>query len=505
MSCSKSFASFWFFSLPCPRFSRPLVLFLSSSRIIMGQSPSTPLANCLTQAVGSGNVAFPGPFWEITDVKPYNLDITPSPAAITYPSTNEEVASIITCARSNNAKVQARSGGHSYGNFGLGGGGTTDTVVVDLKNFQQFDVDQESWIATVGAGTLLGDLTDEMQKYGRAMAHGTCPQVGIGGHATIGGLGPMSRMWGAALDHVVEVDVVLANSSIVSASTTNYPDVFWALKGAGASFGVITQFRVITHAIPSQTVQYSYTFSQRPFSGFADRFKLWQNMAADPALDRRLASQVIFSEAGMILEGTFFGSQDEFDALNLTSIFPDASDSSVLVFNDWLGQASHWGEDLALTLGGGIPTAFYSKSLAFTARDTMPDTTIDAWLKYLDDVDKGTLVWFAIFDLQGGATNDVAKDATSYGHRDAIFYLQAYAVNLLRVSDTTRAFVQGMHDVIANSMQGHNLGAYAGFVDPALPNAQLQYWNTNYPRLQQIKAAIDPQDIFHNPQSVQLP
>src|SRR6201992_558608 len=128
-------------------------------------------------------------------------------------------------------------------------------------------MDRTTWRATVGGGTLLGDLTQRMHDGGgRAMAHGTCPQVGIGGHATIGGLGPASRMWGSALDHVVETTVVLANSSIVTASQTQNPDVFWALKGAGASFGVITQFKVITHPAPGEAVQYSYTFSSKPFA-----------------------------------------------------------------------------------------------------------------------------------------------------------------------------------------------------------------------------------------------
>jgi len=157
--------------------------------ISMGQTSSAPtsaLRTCLSQAVGSSNVAFPGPFYQISDVKRYNLDIDSNPAAITYPSSNEQVASVITCARDHKAKVQARSGGHNYGNFALGGADGSNTVVVDLDNFKQFSIDDQSWIATIGAGTLLGDVTDKLQKHGRAMAHGTCPQVGIGGHATIG-------------------------------------------------------------------------------------------------------------------------------------------------------------------------------------------------------------------------------------------------------------------------------------------------------------------------------
>jgi FAD/FMN-containing dehydrogenase len=113
-------------------------------------------------------------------------------------------------------------------------------------------MDTTTWRATIGAGTLLGELDKRLHSHNRAMAHGTCPKVGIGGYATIGGLGPTSRQWGAALDHVEEVEVVLANSSIVRASSSQKADLFWALKGAGASFGVITEFIVRTEPEPGK-------------------------------------------------------------------------------------------------------------------------------------------------------------------------------------------------------------------------------------------------------------
>jgi FAD/FMN-containing dehydrogenase len=100
-----------------------------------------------------------------------------------------------------------------------------------MVNFKQFTMDNTTYKATVGSGVLLGDLTKLMHDNGnRAMAHGTCPQVGIGGHATIGGLGPLSRQWGAALDHIMEVEVVLANSSIVRASDTQNQDLFFVSR-----------------------------------------------------------------------------------------------------------------------------------------------------------------------------------------------------------------------------------------------------------------------------------
>lgn len=364
-------------------------------------------------------------------------------------------------------------------------------------------MDNTTWIAAIGSGTRLGDVTSRLLSEGnRAIAHGTCPDVGIGGHASMGGLGPLSRQWGSAMDHVIEVTTILANSSIITASPTQNPDVFWTMKGAAASFGIVTEFKVVTHPAPGEAVQYSYTFAQRPYSGLAPRFKAWQTLISDPNLSRKFASQVVITEIGMIISGTFFGSQAEWDSLNMTTVFPDHTTSSVVVFNDYLGLVGHWAEDVALN-AGALQSAFYSKSLAFTASDLMSDATIDAFFTNLDTVSKGTLIWFAIFDLEGGAINDIPANATAYGHRDTLFYLQTYGVDLLKVSTTTRSFVQGMSDVVELGMN-RTLGSYAGYVDPALADAQERYFGGNLPELQRLKGVIDPTDLFHNPQSIRV-
>ena len=364
-------------------------------------------------------------------------------------------------------------------------------------------MDRKTWTATIGAGTLLGDVTKRLHEAGgRVIAHGTCPQVGIGGHATIGGLGPASRMWGSTLDHVEEVEVVLANSTIARASSIQNPDLFFALKGAAASFGVITEFKVRTQPDPGEVVQYSYSFTSGSWADKAQTFRDWQKLISDPTLTRKFASQVILFELGMIVSGTYFGPKAEFESLDLAAKLPQPKIPTVLVFRDWLGLISHWAEDLALQIAGGIPAAFASKSLAFKPTNLIPTSGIDNLFKFLDTTDKGTPIWFLIFDLEAGATNDVPMNATAYGHRDALFYSQSYAVNLGRVTDTTKRFVSGINNVITSSMPGVDFGSYAGYVDPSLPNGQKAYWGSNLPRLESIKRAVDPKDIFHNPQSV---
>lgn len=375
-----------------------------------------------------------------------------------------------------------------------------------MKNFQQFSMDTSTWNATIGSGTLLDDVTKRLYDAGgRAIAHGICPQVGSGGHLTIGGFGPASRMWGTALDHVIAVQVVLADSTIVRASATENPDVLFAIKGAAAGFGVVTEFTVLTHPAPEQAIRYSYALELGSFKSMAQTFKDWQEFIAKPDLSRKLYAQVTLSSIGMVVSGTFFGSQEEFDSLHLQSVFPEHAKSRIIVFKDWLGLVVHWAEDMGLHIVGGARFAFYSKSLAFKLADLLPASCVDSLFNYLDTAHKGTPLWFLNFELQGGATNDLPTDAAAYAHRDILLYSESFGIDISRVSPTTRGFLTRINEIITSSMPDRKFGSYPGYVDPELPNGQEAYWGVNLPKLERIKGDIDPKDVFHNPQSVRLP
>jgi hypothetical protein len=98
--------------------------------------------------------------------------------------------------------------------------------------------------------------------------------------------------------------------------------------------------------------------------------------------------------------------------------------------------------------------------------------------------------------------NDVPQDATAYAHRDALFYMQSYAVGIGHLSETTREFIAGVNEVIEKGMPEVEFGAYAGYVDPKLDNPQKKYWGSNLERLERIKAVVDPEERFWNPQSI---
>ncbi|KAJ8127474.1 hypothetical protein O1611_g6162 [Lasiodiplodia mahajangana] len=466
----------------------------------MGQHPSSPLANCLN-AVCNGRsdcVAYPNsPLYQISWVNRYNLDLPVTPIAVTRPQTAQDVAGFVKCAASNNVKVQPRSGGHSYANYGLGG--EDGALVIDLLKMQDFSIDKTTWQATIGGGTKLADVTQKLHDNGkRAMSHGTCPGVGIGGHATIGGLGPTSRMWGSCLDHVLEVEVVTADGSIKRANEAENSDLFFALKGAGAGFGIVTEFVMKTHPEPGSVVQYSYSLSFGKHADMVPVFKQWQDLVSDPNLDRRFGTEFVAHELGALITATFYGTEDEWEASGIPQRIPTGKLS--VVIDDWLAVIAQQAEDAALYLSE-IHTAFTVRSLAFTANETLSEDTITKVMNYLDDTNRGTLIWFLIFDATGGAISDIPMDATAYSHRDKIMFCQGYGIGVPVLTQQTKDFMGGLVDTVRDSTT-QELTTYPGYVDPSLVDPQESYWGPNLARLESIKTTYDPSDVFHNPQSV---
>ncbi|RAH44644.1 FAD-binding oxidoreductase [Aspergillus brunneoviolaceus CBS 621.78] len=472
----------------------------------LSAAATTSLKSCILSAVDNDSTlaAFKGDLlYQTLAVKVYNLNYPVTPAAVTFPTSSTQVSEIVQCANQLGYKVQAKSGGHSYANYGLGG--TNGAIVVDLKNMKSFAYDATTQRATVGAGMLNGELDTHLVSAGnRAVAHGTSPQIGIGGHATIGGLGPTARQWGMELDHVLSAEVVLANGSIVRASDTENPDLLFAVKGAGASFGVVTEFVLRTEAAPTEAVQYTYTFNLLgSASSRAQLFSDWQAFITEEDLTRKLASIITILAGSVVISGTFFGSQAEYDALGLAARFPGADgNSSAIVFTDWLGLTAHWAEQSILDLTGDIPAHFYARCLAFQQDTQISEDGVQQLFEYLDTASTGSLLWFVIFDLEGGAINDVPNDATGFAHRDTLFWMQSYAVTLGQVSQTTYDFLDGVNEIIRNNTPGIGDGVYPGYVDPRLEDPRRSYWGGNLERLGRIKAAVDPGDVFHNPQGV---
>ncbi|KJZ76445.1 hypothetical protein HIM_04174 [Hirsutella minnesotensis 3608] len=469
----------------------------------MGNSTSSPFQQCLDDiCLGrAGCVSYPGnllyePLW----VKPYNLAVVVEPVAVIRPYNSIEVSKAVTCAVKHGISVQARSGGHSFANHG--NGGQNGELMIDLMHLQEFRMTL-GHRAIIGGGMHLGDLDKKLHEYGRAIPHGTCPGVGIGGHATVGGLGPSSRMWGNMLDNVVQAKVVTATGRIVHVDAQNFPDLFWALRGAGASFGIVTEFTVQTYPSPDKIVEYSYHIKLGRRTDLVEPFEKWQELAMDERLDRRFSSSFIITPLGGIISGTFYGNSSEYRKTGIAKRLPDGHLFDIRV-KDWLGHVAHAVEVAALHLLTDIPTQFYTKSVGLGQQDKLDWRTVRNVFNYMDRPEASLMAWAVIFNTEGGAVADVPQNETAYAHRDKVMMYQSYLVDAFGVSAKDRGFLDNLHKLVRRAIR-YPGSVYPGYVDRTMSRIEAQeaYWGGLLPRLQQTKQIWDPDDVFRNPHSVQ--
>lgn len=140
----------------------------------------------------------------------------------------------------------------------------------------------------------------------------------------MGGAGISSRIFGLLCDYVEEVEVVLANSSIVRTSRNENQDLFFAMRGASSSYGIATNFAIRTEPAPPSTVSYSYAWTASDAASRAQVFKNWQKLLSSGTLPREISYALVATPTSMVVSGVYFGSEAEFASLNLSSYFSTA-------------------------------------------------------------------------------------------------------------------------------------------------------------------------------------
>jgi FAD/FMN-containing dehydrogenase len=167
------------------------------------------------------------------------------PAAIVRAADASDVARVVNLARETGAELAVRSGGHSRAGHGTSDGG----IVLDLSAMNRVEVDPERRTAWAQAGVKAGDYTKATGRYGLATGLGDAASVGVGGITLSGGIGFLVRKHGLTIDDVLGAEIVTADGELVMVDEENHPDLFWALRGAGGNFGVVTRLRFRLHEV----------------------------------------------------------------------------------------------------------------------------------------------------------------------------------------------------------------------------------------------------------------
>jgi FAD/FMN-containing dehydrogenase len=167
------------------------------------------------------------------------------PAVIIRPANAADVAYVIGLARDSEMELAVRSGGHSVAGYGTTEGG----ILLDLSSMKKLEIDVEGRTAWAEAGLTAGEYTAAVGKHGLATGFGDTPSVGIGGLTVGGGVGYLVRKYGLTIDNLLAAEIVTSNGQLRRVDANSHPDLFWAIRGGGGNFGVVTRFQFRLHEV----------------------------------------------------------------------------------------------------------------------------------------------------------------------------------------------------------------------------------------------------------------
>ncbi|KAF9346732.1 hypothetical protein BGX26_001754 [Mortierella sp. AD094] len=483
--------------------------------ISLTETLPTSLIDCLQSIKGNNKSYVSTPFSPTynKDRLLHNKIFVHNPSAIFHPASKADAAAAVVCAASHNVSIVPRSGGHSFEGYSGGGKGS---LVIDLDLFQQFSIDHDTGIATVGAGNRLGSLYTKLWSAGEYLVPaGMCPGVGVGGHALGGGVGMVGRKHGMLSDNIVGLTMVAANGNIWEVNATSRPDLFWALRGAGGgSFGLVTEFRIQAYKAPPKvtTVVARYPWSVQ--QTVMDSFGIWaKNVVND------FTALLYVGQDRVLIMGTFLGSQDE-ARIALASLFNLTGLPQQTTFQEgtWYQAAARWA-----TLDGAKlhdPFAKFSLSLRLRSllyRKPISDNELTIISRYLNNPPnnpnnpKSQVVSSVMFETWGGKIDYPNSPSAFDNHRGVLYSIQYGAEWTVSSSqsDSICTTCTDWSDQFAKELQaayssGHVLEAYQNYIERDIPNGLQAYYGDNLSRLIEIKKTVDPNNIFVFPQAIPL-
>jgi FAD/FMN-containing dehydrogenase len=427
----------------------------------------------------------------------WNGAIDRRPACIVRCTGVADVVAAVDFARERDLLVAVRSGGHGVGGHALCDGG----VVIDLSPMKGIRVDPVARTARAEAGVLWGELDRETQLHGLATVGGIVTHTGIAGLTLGGGIGWLMRKHGATVDNLLSADVVTARGEIVTASEEENPDLFWAIRGGGGNFGVVTSFEYRLHPVG-------------PVVLAGPVFHLLED-----------APEVLRFYREFIA-----GAPDELTTIFELSVAPPApflpeevhGKQVVMVGACYAGSPDEGAEVVRPLKQFGRPIVDLLEPKRYTALQSMFDPMVPhGWHRYwksvelppLTDTAIDTLVEYApavtspksyciVFQL-GGALARVGEDETAFSQRDAAHNVNINAVWTDEHPDADRhiAWTRGFFD----AMQPHAGGrVYLNFLgEEGGDRVRQAYGARTYERLVQLKRAYDPTNFFRLNQNIE--
>jgi FAD/FMN-containing dehydrogenase len=420
------------------------------------------------------------------------------PALIARCTSAEDVSAAVGFARHHGMVLAVRGGGHN----GSGSGSCDGGVLIDLSLMRSVSVDPSARRARVGGGATWGDFDRAAQAHGLATPGGVVSATGVGGLTLSGGLGWLRGKCGLSLDNVMSVEIVTADGQVRTASERENSDLFWAIRGGGGNFGVVTTFEFELHPIGPTVMVLMPVYRA---ADAAMVMKRWRDFMAS-APDEIGGSLVEFStipedpaypketwnEKVMALAGVWAGPAEEGErALQLLR----ALATPLLDFSGRMSYCEVQSLYDALFPKGALRA--YFKSLYM---DTLEDAAIEEIAPRAADrpSDRSLVsVWY-----MGAAVGRVPKEATAFGDRSFRWMLSIDALWAKPEDDAINlSWVRGFWSDMQRYSNGRGYLNFAGLPEDGDGMARGTY-GANYRRLAEIKAKYDPSNLFRLNQNI---
>lgn len=397
-----------------------------------------------------------------------------SPGIVFKVNTTQEVVEALGFARSHpDLPLSVRSGGH-----GISGRSTNDGgIVISLANMNAIEVlDEATRRVRIEAGARWADVASALEPYGWALSSGDYGGVGVGGLATAGGIGFMAREHGLTIDHLRAVKMVLADGSVVRASEDEHSDLFWAVRGAGANFGIVTSFEFEVDDVGnigwSQLV-----FDASNTAGFLEGWG-----AAVEAAPRDLTSFLIM---GPPRRGQSVIAQV------MSMIASDQPDVIINRLQPLANVAPLYDQNIVITSYANVmnnaPISDHNgQGDPVTRSGLLKHITPEFALAAERFIRSGVTYFFQIRSV-GGAVSDVPADATAYAHRAANFSVIAFGPNRSRMNAAW------------DKLSHHFDGLYLSFETERSPDRLTDAFPAGtIERLRDLKSRYDPTNVFRD-------
>ncbi len=425
----------------------------------------------------------------------FNAMIDKHPALIAHCTGPADVAKGIAFAREHDLPLAIRGGGHNGAGLGVCEGG----VVLDLAPLDGVQVDPGARTVRVGGGCTWGSVDRATGEHGLATPSGIISTTGVGGLTLGGGLGHLTRRCGLSIDNLLEAEVVLANGEVVRASGDEHPDLFWALRGGGGNFGVVTSFLFRLHEVG--TVIGGPTFwpveqagevlsAYRDFLPAAPRelngFFAFHTVPPGPPFPEEIHLR---SVCGVVW--CYVGSED--DAAAAMAPLLDAVPEPLM---HGVGPVPH--ADLQAAFDGLYPAGDQWYWRADFVKE-IPDEAVAIHARFGADMPtmKSTMHLYPI----DGAAHDVGAEETAWGHRDArwgsVFAgVDPDPANVDAIRRWSVDYQEALHPYSAG-------GAYVNMMMEEGEERIRASYRGNYDRLARVKGVYDPENVFRVNQNIE--